>query len=578
MKYPLPERIGNPELLVGREEEFDDFYRWIDGMPEMLSMSRVILARRKSGKTSMVQRIFNKLWSDNGPVIPFYISIPDTNMWFPDFAARYFTTFASHYISFLERDEMLVNDIMSINEIREHPVAKSHKLLKKDADLLMQYIDEEFYDSAWRLACSAPDRYAKHYDRRILIIIDEFQYLSNHIFRDRTRQNEIYESMPGSFHDIVESKIAPMLVTGSYIGWMINIMAEYLEAGRLDRYYLDPYLKTDDGLQAVYKYAEFYRQPITCETAEQINTLCMSDPFFIACVVRSGYKNKELTTSEGVVGTVHYELTGRHSRMSGTWKEYINKSVKKINDTWAKNILLHLSQHRDQEWTPRQLKDDLGIDLPVKEIHDRLEKMFEADLIEEGGSDIRYKGLQDGTLYLVLRHRFEEETEDHVPDLKTDFQKKIEELKKEKKSLEGRLSQLIGKFAEYQLATDIRTRKRFPVSAYFSGAADKTKLNITDVRVRVRFQRQDGKGMEIDVIAESDCGRVVAVEVKKWKKPVGIQVIRDFLEKIHVYADLHPKKKIIPAFLSVGGFSSAARKLCKEKNIGIAERIAYYKS
>ncbi len=64
---------------------------------------------------------------------------------------------------------------------------------------------------------------------------------------------------------------------------------------------------------------------------------------------------------------------------------------------------------------------------------------------------------------------------------------------------------------------------------------------------------------------------------KKWKKPVGIQVVHDFLEKIHVYADQHPKKKIIPAFLSVGGFNTSARKLCKEKKIGIAERIDYYK-
>ncbi|MCP4015039.1 MAG: restriction endonuclease, partial [Delftia sp.] len=329
-----------------------------------------------------------------------------------------------------------------------------------------------------------------------------------------------------------ESKMAPMLVTGSYIGWMINIMSEYLEAGRLDRYYLDPYLKPDDGLQAVYRYAESYRQPITRETAEQINTLCMSDPFFIACVVRSGYKKKDLTTSEGVAGTVHYELTGRHSRMSGTWKEYINKSVKKINDTWAKSILLHLSQHQDSEWTPDQLKRILGIDLPVNEIHDRLEKMFEADLIEEGSSDIRYKGLQDGTLYLVLRHRFEEEIKKHAPDLKTDFLKKIEELKKEKKSLEGRLSQLVGKFAEYQLATDMRTRKRFSLSAYFSGVSDRTKLNITDVRLNVGFQRPDGKSMEMDVLAESDCGRIAAIEVKKWKKPVGVQAVRDFTEKI----------------------------------------------
>ncbi|KPA09977.1 hypothetical protein MHK_009819 [Candidatus Magnetomorum sp. HK-1] len=35
------------------------------------------------------------------------------------------------------------------------------------------------------------------------------------------------------------------------------------------------------------------------------------------------------------------------------------------------------------------------------------------------------KGLTDGTLYLVLRHRFEEEIKHHKPDLKTDFQKKI---------------------------------------------------------------------------------------------------------------------------------------------------------
>ncbi len=252
--------------------------------------------------------------------------------------------------------------------------------------------------------------------------------------------------------------------------------------------------------------------------------------------------------------------------------------MKKINDTRAKNILLHLSQHRDMEWTPGQLKDDLGIDLPVNEIHDRLEKMFEADLIEEGGSDIRYKGLQDGTLYLVLRHRFEEEIKNHAPDLKTDFQKKIEELKKEKKSLKGRLSQLIGKFAEYQLATDMRTRKRFSLSAYFSGVSDRTKLHITDIRLRVRFQRQDGKDMEMDVVAESDCGRVAVIEVKKWKKPAGIQVVRDFLEKVQVYADQYPRKKIIPAFFSVGGFSAPAGKLCKEKNIGVAERIAYYQA
>jgi len=45
--------------------------------------------------------------------------------------------------------------------------------------------------------------------------------------------------------------------------------------------------------------------------------------------------------------------------------------------------------------------------------------MLDADLIEDGGSDIEYKGLTDGTLYLVLRHRFEKKIRNHSPDFKT---------------------------------------------------------------------------------------------------------------------------------------------------------------
>ncbi|MDM8517056.1 hypothetical protein QUF76_12715 [Desulfobacterales bacterium HSG16] len=34
MQYPLPESIGNPDLLVGREQEFGLFDRWIGMIPE----------------------------------------------------------------------------------------------------------------------------------------------------------------------------------------------------------------------------------------------------------------------------------------------------------------------------------------------------------------------------------------------------------------------------------------------------------------------------------------------------------------------------------------------------------------
>jgi predicted AAA+ superfamily ATPase len=64
MQYPLIEKIGHPDLLVGREKEFRLFDKWLSLIPNRMSKSKVILARRKSGKTVFVQRIFNKLWSD----------------------------------------------------------------------------------------------------------------------------------------------------------------------------------------------------------------------------------------------------------------------------------------------------------------------------------------------------------------------------------------------------------------------------------------------------------------------------------------------------------------------------------
>ena len=97
------------------------------------------------------------------------------------------------------------------------------------------------------------------------MILDEFQNLAGYVYPEPYYQTGVIETMPGSFHSIVESKIAPMLVTGSYVGWMIEISEKYLQAGRLTELYMNPYLTSEEGLQAVYKYTEIYNEPVTSE-------------------------------------------------------------------------------------------------------------------------------------------------------------------------------------------------------------------------------------------------------------------------------------------------------------------------
>lgn len=577
MKYPLPERIGEPALLVGREKEFEKFHKWISRIPKRISKSRVILARRKSGKTAFIQRLFNQLWSENGQVIPLFFEISEEKKWFPDFAIEYYRTFASQYISFLERDEQMAHtSLLSLQEIKAYGKSKSLNLLVRDIDSMLYDKETNAFGLMWKTAYTAPERFAHAHNIRFLVIIDEFQNITEYIYRDEACESAKDESLAGSFHGVSESKIAPMLVTGSYVGWLMGVLDEYLEAGRLKRIFMNPYLTPDEGLQAVFRYAEYFDEPITNESAVQINQLCQSDPFFISCVMESGFEEKDLTTRQGVVNTVNFEISDRLSEMSMTWGEYIEQTLERVNDFHAKAILLHMSKHADRVWTPKELKEALQLDLTTQEIQKRLRTLVKADLLIQGIADIDFQGLQDGTLYLILRNRFEKEISSFEPDLKKDFHEELDRLQKDKRVLQGKLNHLIGKFAEYQLATDFRSRKRFSLSVYFEGVNDETPLNIIDVKLRWKFQRADGKEMEIDVMAASDCGRVVLVEVKKRKEKSGVEMVKVFMEKIDSYAKLFPEKMVFPAFLSTGGFTEEALQFCQREGIGTAERIAYF--
>ncbi len=576
MKYPLQEKIGDPELLVGREKEFENLEKWMGKIPKKLSISRVILARRKSGKTAIVQRVFNQLWSEDGDVIPFYFDMAENPIWYPDLAVKYYRAFASQYISFSERDETLVRKPLSLEKIREYGVKKSVPSLVDDVDSILWAKKMGFYSSAWETACGAPHRLADVYDRRILVIIDEFQNFAGYVHPDRNFETKPIRALPGSFHSLSESKIAPMLVTGSYISWLLEIAGKYLQAGRLDEWHITPYLTPERGLEAVYRYARIHDEPVTNETALLINQLCMSDPFFISCVMQSRCEQRSLDTEKGVVETFDYEITDRRSRMSRTWNEYIQLTLKKINDRHAKEMLLHLSRHSDRHWTHEEIRGELQIDLDLEEVKKRLILLVEADVIEWGSSDIQFRGLRDGTLNLILRNRFEEEINGFVPDMRQEAHEQIRELRKERNRLQGMLNNLSGKFAEFQLATAFRSKKRFALSDYFAGVGDTTRLNVTHVGQRVPLQREDGRNMELDVVAESDCGRVVVVEVKRWKTRIGRNLVEDFAEKVEVYARSAPGKTILPAFLSLGGFAGEAMKLCEERGIGTAERIAHF--
>lgn len=191
----------------------------------------------------------------------------------------YYRTFATQYISFLERDAAMVrNEPLTMEQIKVYGEENGIDVLVRQVDSILEKEEFERYGLMWETAYWAPHRVAAVQDQRILVILDEFQYLSTNIYARQDFSDSPIESMPGSFHEVSESKVAPMLATGSYVGWMVELMGKYLEAGRLTHIEFSPYLTEEEGLEAVYRYAEVYEEPITNETALYINELCGADP------------------------------------------------------------------------------------------------------------------------------------------------------------------------------------------------------------------------------------------------------------------------------------------------------------
>jgi len=103
MDYAYEERIGNPDLFTGRKEELVYFLKWINNIKERKSQSTALMARRKMGKSALMERLFNITFFKNDGVIPFYYEIKEKDVWVVDFCQDFLLAFIYQYIAFKSR-------------------------------------------------------------------------------------------------------------------------------------------------------------------------------------------------------------------------------------------------------------------------------------------------------------------------------------------------------------------------------------------------------------------------------------------------------------------------------------------
>ncbi len=69
---PLEDFIG--DLFVNRDEEFRLCRKWADNIPKRHANSWALVGRRRTGKTAILVKFFNKLFHEQDRIVPVFIT------------------------------------------------------------------------------------------------------------------------------------------------------------------------------------------------------------------------------------------------------------------------------------------------------------------------------------------------------------------------------------------------------------------------------------------------------------------------------------------------------------------------
>ena len=247
----------------------------------------------------------------------------------------------------------------------------------------------------------------------------------------------------------------------------------------------------------------------------------------------SRYKHKDLTTVHGLTDTLEFETLDNRGTIKATWMEYVSSAFRQVNGKNAKTIVLYLCRHRDREVTRAELLEKLSLDIDDAELEKRLKALVKADIITQGSTDFRYRGVNDNIFDKVFRGVYQEEIREFdVRVIKKEYSEELEKVKEQYYRLLGKHNYQKGLFVEYA--------KRFNVDLFARAAAPGEYSLIGEVKSRDtrKFSREE------------------AVEFEK------------------KFAEVKKQEKIDRAvgfIFSRSGFSKEAEAYCKEKGIACSD-------
>ena len=550
--HVLSENVGSPDLFTGQKALMENFEHWLYNIRKRIGKSRALLSRRKKGKTLIMQRLYNIVWSQNDKIVPFFYEIEEKEMMLGDFAEDFLCSFLSQYHAFKTMDKEFIMQKPAIKELLIY--FKDQRLIVSNLNTFVIAKETHDYYKMWKIARTLPHNIASNIDIRFLQFIDEFQNINKYIL---DKDKEPMKTLAGSYLLTAESKCAPLFVTGSYIGWLRRIISELLPA-RFNVFDLEN-LESTESFLMIQKYAKYYEIPVTFDTTEHILGLTQGDPFYISIIFEGTYiGKKDFTDIENINKVYEHEIT--KGNIKGTWVEYLSKAFSEVNNIRAKRMVLYLFNANGEERTREQIDKDLNLKMVDGELEKTLKALVYADIISQGNSNFRYKISSDKIYELVFRNIYQEEIDKIGEDVNKSLRSQI-----------GKYSYFIGHFYEYMFEQIFN--KGFKLNTVTYNGDDRKIIASSEIFRNYFMKETRLRNIEIDIYGKIETGEEIIIELKTWKRKTGIKNVTKYIKFKKKL--IEEKRSVIFIFFAMEGFTKDAEQALEKNGIFYGDKIKY---
>jgi len=567
--FAIEERVGEPENFIGRIKELEFLYNWSDNIRKKISRSIAFLGRRKIGKSLVLERLYNIIYSEKKGLIPFYFEFTEGTRSGKEFYHDFLTRFYMQVVGYYLRDTILIRNAVDfktdvdVNEFRKEVESVSipnKDIIIKDLNRCTNMLKKEKPLYEYVIAATATPRSfatTPGVEEKIVQMIDEFQYLNMYI------DAGVEDKPCKAYMSTAEMKVAPLIITGSLMGVVSEELMRWLPH-RFDEFIV-PKMDEQEAIEMTMNYGKIYDHCITPEMASYIVHITNNVPGRIIDILNPKFGKPLITNIVDADQALKYEV--ENGTIKHDWDEYLMLAMKAVNDINMRKMTWFLCRHEGEWFYPMDLKREMSLDIDDQKLRDELALLYKYDIIERNRG--RYGGVFDRTLKKVLMTNYtdilglpekdfneyfrNDSLLDYLKERIRQLELSLEEadiLRQKLKVLQGDHNNLKGHYYERVVLLEL-------IKSIIDSEGGLTEgISVTDFSYQLSFFLETGK--EIDIVLEG--GDVVIMAECKNYAPENIYKITEkmvgaFADKArHLAEKRFQQKNLRLCFFSKHGF------------------------